>query len=205
MTSRRTPMLLIVFGLALTAAAGLALAFRGPGAPGRGPGGEFGPGPALHRLASDPELQKSLGLTEDQITRLKKLADDNRDRILTQRAEVRAQRIRMRELAEDSATTRAAIEAQSAAVGKAVEELRSLMTGAMLDAREILTPAQRDRLRSELGRRIGEFRRGRGAMRGERPCPCWSDGAGGGPPCPFGHDGAVGGPPSSGGETEEEE
>ncbi len=173
----------------MACAAGITLAGMGPGGPGRGPrggpgggpDGMLGGGPLLGRLTHDPDLQKALALSADQIDRLTKIATAARVALVKQRAEVEAQRIELHSLVADSAATRASIEQQSARVGKAMDQLHAMMTTALLDARDVLSADQRERLKSELQQRAGQLRQERRQMRQGRRGPPPDEAPGEGP------------------------
>jgi len=168
----------IFAGAILILAAGTVFAGRGPGqcAPGDGPRGARGlrgAGPMLARLAEDSELQQRIGLGEDQIARLRALADEARASTSGLREGLRRARREIRDLLADAKASRSAIESKQQELEKSLQALRRERSRLMLDARDLLTVDQRERIRSELrARGLGQGRGSRGGAHRQRGCVC---------------------------------
>ena len=143
--------ILAVFGVAGLALAGRhAAAFGGP----RECGDHPDPAHLVGRLLHDTKLQDQLGLSADQIERLKGIASQARAAVERLRAEVRIHRAELHSLVAEASTQREAIEKEAATLARAAEEVRKEGLRAMLDARDLLTVEQRQRLRTELHQRM---------------------------------------------------
>src|SRR5437867_1925361 len=147
-------------------AAGLALAMRGDHPGGVRAGGRDGgrAGRILQRLTEDGDLQARLELSRTQVQRLKEIRDQAMSDIASVRADVRAHRAEIRSLLQDATAARADIEKQASELADAAREMARKVTKTLLDARDILSVEQRERLRAEIRQRVGELRQERGRL-----------------------------------------
>ena len=155
----RSGVLPIAAAALLVGSAALALGARTaiPGSPRghRPPRAVLGLGLAA-RLAEDPDLQTRVGLSPEQVLRLRSVAKQGRESLVRLRADLRIERIEMRSLLRDVDTPRTDLEKQADALARARQALGRAVTATLLEAREILTRDQRLALRSEMQRRVRE-------------------------------------------------
>jgi Spy/CpxP family protein refolding chaperone len=148
----------VVVGLGLAAATGIALAARseGEGRPGRARDG--GPDPV--------RLQEQLGLSEAQVAELRTLRADQAKQRIRQRADVEIARIELRELLGSPTVDERAVEAAVKRLGALQTAVLEARVGAQLALRKALTAEQWDKLESLRRERP---RRGRAPRDGHRP------------------------------------
>jgi Spy/CpxP family protein refolding chaperone len=122
-------------------------------------------------------IQQQVGLTDAQVTQLKKLWGDQRKLGIRRRADMAIARMEMEELLDGSSIDEKALNAK-------VKELSDLQAAALrsrvdaqLALRKIVTPDQHQKLRSLLRERRWRGREGPASRGGARPGP---GGAGGG-------------------------
>lgn len=153
----RTRNTLAVLSLAAIAATGAAYSAHGL------QGGHRGPRPMrmLKHLAEDPAVQGRLGLDAGQVARLREIRTDALTGITQLRADVSARRIEMRSLLLDERTPRSALEAKAAEIARARAAVAHDALEALLDARDVLSPDQRIKLRDA----IADHEHGRGGAR----------------------------------------
>jgi Spy/CpxP family protein refolding chaperone len=142
----------------------------GPGddqGPGMGPGGPGGPGGG--GMPGGGRLLKALDLSQDQKDQLKALRRAKRGKLQAAQNALQDAREDLRELMEKGDASDAQIMAKHAEQQKAQAALEELRFQSILDARAILTPAQRKKaaelMKQGMGRRLGG-RRGRGQGQG---------------------------------------
>ena len=117
-----------------------------------------GEGAFLGRMLHDPNLQEELALTEDQIARLRTLRDESRATIRDLRAASIRARADLRSTLLDTNASREELEKKAAAVRDSVSAVSKEATRRLLDARDVLTVDQRDKLLSMVGPRSGAGR-----------------------------------------------
>ncbi len=110
---------------------------------------------ALDRLR-DPELQERLGLTPEQLERLEQLVFDTRQRQIQLRAELQQQRLELGRLLRQEPLDRATIERTADQISQVQTELGRVRLNWRLDSLEVLSPDQREELRTLLRERSRE-------------------------------------------------
>jgi len=151
----------------------------GPGGPrGRmGPGAErregFERGPrgghrefALSRLLSDPEIQQKVGISAEQVAKIRQQESTFRKAEIRQRADAEVKRIDLRDMLSAEKPDRAAIDRQLQDISASQLAMEKARIDFRLNMKEALTPEQREKLRQAVRERW-EARRGPG-MRGPR-------------------------------------
>lgn|GEM_PF-2255277 len=130
----------------------------GPGedhGPGMGPGGPEGGG----ILPGGGRLLKALDLSQDQKDKLKALRRANRSKLQAAQNALQDSREDLRELMEKGSASDEQLTAKHAEQQKLQMALEDLRFQSILDARAILTPAQRkkaaDLMKQGVGRRLG--------------------------------------------------
>lgn len=160
MTRRTIGITMLTAGIVLATGAGFAMTARGRmGGPGAG-GSRL-----LGRVVNDPELQKRLGLSEDQVAKLRTIRDEGQKQMIRLRADVQESKLDLRSALERDDATRADIEARAKAVTKAVSAMHDEALQTMLDARDVLSAEQRSALRTEIRSRVREMGKGRSDWR----------------------------------------
>jgi len=151
----------------------------GPGedhGPGMGPGGPEGGG----ILPGGGRLLKALDLSQDQKDKLKALRRANRSKLQAAQNALQDSREDLRELMEKGSASDEQLTAKHAEQQKLQMALEDLRFQSILDARAILTPAQRkkaaDLMKQGVGRRLGR-RLGRRMGGGPGGRPQGGDGA----------------------------
>jgi len=141
--------------------------------PGRGPG-EFG----LSRVLNDPAIREKLGVTTEQVAKIRQQESDFRKAEIRNRADLEVKRIDLNDLLAADKPDRAAIDSKLQEISTAQLTLEKSRIDYRLNMRDALTPAQRQKLRdlmNERRQRDDGFRtRGpQGAGRGgqHRPAP----------------------------------
>jgi Spy/CpxP family protein refolding chaperone len=129
----------LIFTLALVIGPAAALAFPAHGGKGFGH-----PGGAVQMLR---EHQADLDLTDEQLERLEALQVKQRESMRDQRESFRAQRRALRELLQADQLDRTEAERRIDTIVNQMAKVHRARMSAMLDAREILTPTQRQKLR----------------------------------------------------------
>lgn len=129
--------------------AGQRMGMNGPGMGLRGPG----PG----KWWKNPELAKSLGLTDDQINKMEKIFQDSRLKLIDLHATLQKQEALLQPMIEADHPDEDRVLSQIDQVAQARAELEKANARMLLDIRNVLTPDQWKKLREER------------AMRRERP------------------------------------
>jgi Spy/CpxP family protein refolding chaperone len=99
------------------------------------------------------ELAKELNLTATQRDRLEDVRDQHRRKAIAMRADLEVAMLDMRKLVRADQPDRRAIDAQIDRTSAMRAELQKARMAALLDARAILTPQQREKLRELRGSR----------------------------------------------------
>jgi len=123
----------------------------GPGL-GRGPGGGRASCWAAQTLLQ-PDVQATLGLTQQQADRIEQTDYDTQSRLIAKRAELEQAQLELRRLCDDPDIDRTALMTQIDRLGALRTELHKLNAGRLLDVRETLTPEQRQQARELIGQR----------------------------------------------------
>jgi Spy/CpxP family protein refolding chaperone len=131
--------LLAALALALLIGPSAALAFPAHG--GKGFGHRGGVFQMLQTHRAD------LDLTDEQVEQLEALQDRQRQSQREQRESFRTEKRALRDLLEADEMDRAAADRRIDTLAEQMAKLHRARMSAMLDAREILTPEQRDKLR----------------------------------------------------------
>jgi Spy/CpxP family protein refolding chaperone len=134
---------------------GRGMGMRGKGMRGR----EFG----LGRLLSDPDIRTQLGVSDEQAATIRQQESVFRKTAIRSRADVQVKQIDLRDLMSADKPDRAAIDAKLQEISTARLAFQKSAIDYRLNARDALTPAQRDKLRQ-----IMRDRRGRGGDAGPR-------------------------------------
>lgn len=147
------------------------------GMPGRD--GE-GRGFALSRILSDPEIRQQVGVTAEQVAKIRHQESDFRKEEIRNRADLEVKRIELNDLLAADKPDRAAIDSKLQEISAAQLAMEKSRVDNRLNMRDALTQAQRDKLR-DLLRQRGEGRGGprppgpggarRGGPRGAAPPP----------------------------------
>jgi len=131
--------------------------FRGPMQRGRG----FGPGPGMGMrrgmrgfgpggglMGLGPEIQERLGLTPEQVKQLEQRRSEFAKSQIRSQADLRVKEMELGELLRADKADRVAIERKLKEVGDAQFAARKAGIDHMLGTRELLTPEQREKLRT---------------------------------------------------------
>lgn len=150
----KTKLIVTLFAVALVVAATAAVAQRGRGGPGMGMG-RAGGGPCGLGLGLGPNMVTELGLTDAQITRLQSITD----RFLADTQSLRVQmQTKTKELAQlwtAPNPNKPAIRAKVAEIDKIRTRIRDAMIDHTFSVMNVLTPAQRTKLREFVANRPG--------------------------------------------------
>ncbi len=143
--------LLTALALALLIGPSTAIAFSPHGGKGFGHRGGFFQMLQTHRT--------DLDLTDEQVAQLEALRDRQHQSLREQRQSLRTEKRALRDLMEADEVNRAEVDKRIDALAEQMAKLHRARMSAMLDAREILTPGQRDKLR-DLRRAKRDARKG---------------------------------------------
>ena len=156
--------LLVTWGAGL--AAGLLMAAP-MGGPGGGPAG-LGPGGGGSGMGGGG-LMAALGLSQAQKTQLKALRRARRDKLQIARNDLQDARGDLRDLMASGNASDDQLRAQHAQVEKLQAALEEQRFQSILEVRDILTPAQRKKMRElmQQNQRRREFQRGRQGQGGQ--------------------------------------
>jgi periplasmic protein CpxP/Spy len=175
-TMRRYLGVFMVFALALTVAAGAALA-RGFGHMGGGPGG----GPGHMGFGFGPRAAEALGLSADQQKQLADLRTKVDDELAPVRAQLEAKHKELWDLWTAPNPDRNAILAKQAEIEPLRQRVQAAMVDFRLAALKVLTPEQRTKAQSLVAQHGGGFGPGAGPGPGGCPCGAGAGADGGGP------------------------
>jgi Spy/CpxP family protein refolding chaperone len=154
----------------------------GPGGP-RGPvgpraerreGSERGPRGghrefALSRLLSDPEIQQKVGVSAEQVAKIRQQESAFRKTEIRERADLEVKRIDLRDLLAADKPDRAAIDRQLQEISASQLALEKSRVDFRLNMKDALTADQREKLRAALREKWQARRSQRGQLRGPRP------------------------------------
>ncbi|MGB9434848.1 MAG: Spy/CpxP family protein refolding chaperone [Candidatus Acidiferrum sp.] len=173
----------------------------GPGGPGGegfaepdGPRGSLGPGRrqgewsqrrgefGLSRLLSDPEIQKKVGVTAEQVAKIRQQGSTFRKAEIRQRADLEVKRIDLRDLLSVDKPDRAAIDRQLQEISTSQLAMAKTRVDFRLNMKDALTPEQREKLKQAMRERWqsrgGQGQRGPGARGKRGPGAPGADGPG---------------------------
>ena len=139
---------------------------RGRWAHERGERGERGRHFSLARLLSDPEIQQKVGITADQVAKIRQEESSFRKTEIRQRADVAVQRIDLRDLLAAQTPDRTAIDAKLQQISAAQLAMEKARVDFRLNMKQALTPDQREKLRQALRERWQARRDTRGGRPG---------------------------------------
>jgi Spy/CpxP family protein refolding chaperone len=156
-----------------------------------GPGGPMGPGAkrggmtrnrgqrrgyrrhfSLARVLSNPELQQKVGVTADQVAKIRQEEATFQKTEIRDRADLAVQRIDLRDLLAAQTPDRSAIDAKLQQISAAQLAMEKARIDFRLNMKQALTPDQREKLRQALRERW-QARRGPGEG---RPGAHWQHG-----------------------------
>lgn len=106
-------------------------------------GREFG----LRRMLNDPSIREQIGVSAEQATKIRQQESDFRKTEIRGRADLEVKRIDLRDLLEADKPDRGAIDAKLQEISTTQLAFEKSAIGFRLDARDALTPAQREKLR----------------------------------------------------------
>jgi Spy/CpxP family protein refolding chaperone len=144
--------------------------------PGRGGAREFG----LSRVLNDPDIREKVGVTTEQVAKIRQQESDFRKAEIRNRADLEVKRIDLNDLLAAEKPDRAAIDSKLQEISTAQLALEKSRIDYRLNMRDALTPAQRQKLRDAMKerRQRGDGSRprgpqgaGRGGQRGPAPPP----------------------------------
>ena len=186
---------LILLGAAILGAPSVLAQGGPPDPPSQGPAGIGGgmAGPGRGRMASmmlrrramgstgrmggllaalrRPEVQRELGLTEDQRKKLEDIAFNVAKARIEEQKNLELHRLELGRLMRADNADRAAIDKKLQEISQAQLALARAVTNAMLDGRVVLTKQQRDKLQQIIQRRQTERQQGTAPARPAGPPP----------------------------------
>ena len=113
----------------------------------------------IWRALQRPEVQKEVGLTEEQKNRLQEIRLNSAKALIEQHAALQVQRLELDHLMRAKNPDRAAVNQKMQEIGRIRMQLSQSAMNAMLDARSVLSDEQRTQLRElERARRAPERR-----------------------------------------------
>ena len=133
----------------------------------RGPGrehGEFG----LSRILNDPDICEKVGVTTEQVAKIRQQESDFRKAEIRNRADLKVKRIDLNDLLAADKPDRTAIDSKLQEISTAQLALEKSRIDNRLNMRDALTPAQRQKLRDLINER---------RQRGDRSGPRGPQGA----------------------------
>jgi Spy/CpxP family protein refolding chaperone len=154
--------------------------FVDPGGPGgvrrMGPdGGRGGQGRrefGLSRILSNPEIAQKVGVTPEQVAKIRQQETAFRKTAIQQRADLEVKQIDLRDLLAADKPDRAAIDRQLQAISSSRLAMDKSLIDFRLNMKDALTPEQREKLRQAMKDRMqarrGDRRRGGPGGRGQR-------------------------------------
>jgi Spy/CpxP family protein refolding chaperone len=132
-----------------------------------GPGGHGGGFAAKFLLR--PEAKEKLGLTDEQVTKIRELDYASEKQAIELRAKAEQAELELRQLMQAETPDRDAIMKQLDKVGQAQTEMRKLQTGNRLDVQAALTAEQREKIKTVMTERRADARERRSEGRRDRP------------------------------------
>ena len=124
----------------------------------RGGHREFGGRMSLLRMAENPHVRQTLGLTDEQVSRLHRIAVDSEKASIQTRADLELRHLELRELMRAENPDQAAIMQKLDEVNALRGKMAKARVKTMLDARSVLTPEQIKKVRALMESRAGERR-----------------------------------------------
>lgn len=131
--------------------------------PGPGFGGPMGrrgfrdmEGGRIFELLQRPDVQKELGITEEQRNKLEDIAFNARKAAIQARSNLEVYRLELTRLMRADNPDRSAIDKKLQEVAQAEAALRRSMINSFLDTRNVLTKEQRDKVREGMQKLIRE-------------------------------------------------
>lgn len=125
---------------------------------------------ALSRLLNDPEIQKKVGISAEQVAKIRQQASAFRKAEIRQRADLEVKQVDLRDLLAVEKPDRAAIDSTLQQISAARLALEKARIDFRLNMKDALTPEQRQKLHEALRERWqarrGTERRGPGGERG---------------------------------------
>jgi Spy/CpxP family protein refolding chaperone len=117
-------------------------------------------GPRLIALLENDRVKAELGLTDQQVDRLRQIILNAQKSAIKTRANMAVSGIELRELLLAEKPDRDAVMKKVREISKQREEMMQQHAEALLDAKTVLTPEQQKKIRSFISRgHAGEFRR----------------------------------------------
>jgi len=112
----------------------------------------------LLAMLDNDRVKSALGLTNEQVDRLRKIAVDEEKASVRTRAEMQVEGIELRELLRAENTDRQAVLKKVEQISNLRAEMMKQNVGALLDAKAVLTPEQQKKIRDFIGiRTAGGF------------------------------------------------
>jgi Spy/CpxP family protein refolding chaperone len=136
---------------------------------GRGPG--IGPGMGLGILERDAALRERLGVTDQQLERLRALRTEHQQARIRQQAELRIKRLELAEQLRAAEPDRARIEQLMRETHEMQFARKQAAMDHMFAARDVFTAEQRAEMRRLATERMQQMRERRLERRGPRPAP----------------------------------
>ena len=130
----------------------------------RGRRGEFG----LSRLLSDPEIQQKVGVTVEQVAKIRQQESTFRKTEIRQRADLEVKRIDLRDMLSADKPDRAAIDRQLQEISTSQLAMAKTRVDFRLNMKDALTPEQREKLKQAVRERW-QSRGGQGQRGPGRP------------------------------------
>jgi Spy/CpxP family protein refolding chaperone len=134
----------------------------------------------LARLLNDPAIRQQVGITAEQAATIRQKESDFRKTEIRDRADLRVKRIDLEDLLAADKPDRAAIESKLQEVSIAQLALEKSAIDYRLALRDVISPAQREKLRQLMNDRrrrgggpahLGPQGAGRRGLRGPAPAP----------------------------------
>jgi Spy/CpxP family protein refolding chaperone len=142
------------------------------------------PGGSISELLRRPDIQKELGITDEQRKKLEDLAFNNAKMAIQARANLQVHRMELERLMHSDNPDRSAIEKKIQEISQAQTALMRGMINTSLEERSILTKEQRDKIREGLQKEMGKRMQRMGTERGTPGGPGRREGSPPPPPPP---------------------
>ncbi|MEW5944863.1 MAG: periplasmic heavy metal sensor [bacterium] len=156
-----------LLSLALIAALAIPVSARQKGGGLMG-GGKGAGGDLPLQLLERPEILEQVGITEDQLEKLRAMSLEIRKKEIRNRAELQLATIDLQELLEDDNPNVKKIDGKIEQIGALRTGIQKEKVHALLEAKKILTPEQIERLKDLARERMKERRERRPGMGGMR-------------------------------------
>jgi len=142
---------------------------------------------SLSRLLSDPDVRQQVGVSDDQLAKIRQQESDYRKTEIRDRADLEVKRVDLHTMLESDKPDRAAIDSKLAEISASQLALEKSKVKFRLDMRNAITPEQRTKLREVMRQRWARggdsgWQRGprggrHGGQRGPGPGPSPAPGA----------------------------